>query len=126
MFEGLSGKHSCEDIWSVVDGEEHILVLRELIPILQSREPILLPHNQIAYWWMQSPTVKKRSKRYDKCDISVPGIVAEGVKNPFNLPFRMVDGSHRMAKMKLETQIKESYFYVITENEFYEHLTKVG
>jgi hypothetical protein len=67
---------------------------------------------------MDDPSAKL-DNRYIKCDISYPGIVVEDAPNPFSKKYRMIDGSHRMAKMLLETLIRESYFYVLTEKEFY-------
>jgi hypothetical protein len=65
---------------------------------------------------------RKKDKRYETCNIRIPGIVALDVINPYNKKYRMVDGSHRMAKMLFETKIRESLFYVITKEELYERV----
>ena len=58
-------------------------------------------------------------RRYVTCDISIPCIVLENVSNPHNLKYRMIDGKHRMMKMKSHGQL-DSMFYVPVS---YTHLT---
>lgn len=117
---GLTGYHDCSGKWRVTDSDQEIY-LPDLIPILESREPQLVDHRYIGWRCMDNP-VMKMDERYVECDIEVPGILAYNVTNPFGKIYRMVDGSHRMAKMTLETNITESLFYIITEEEFYRFL----
>jgi hypothetical protein len=37
--------------------------------------------------------------RYEKCNTKFPGILVKGGPNPFNLPYRLVDGKHRIEKL---------------------------
>lgn len=121
MFENLSGVHTCFGKWQITTGIDQYAEVRDTIPYLLDRDPILIPHDQIAWKHMDDPSAKL-DNRYIECDISYPGIVVEGAINPFDKKYRMIDGSHRMAKMVLETLIRESYFYVLTEKEFYSML----
>jgi len=52
-------------------------------------------------------------RRYVTCDISIPCIVLENVSNPDNLKYRMIDGKHRMMKMRAHGQL-DSMFYVLS------------
>lgn len=106
--------------WRVCD-EDMALFNEDLIPILRKKEPQLLLHRYIAWWGMDAPE-KKMDKRYQNCDITVPCIVAKDVQNKYDKIFVMIDGGHRMAKMTLETDIRESWFYVISKEEFFAHL----
>ena len=37
-------------------------------------------------------------ERYHSCNTEYPGIVIPGVNNPYGLPYRLIDGKHRMMK----------------------------
>ena len=37
--------------------------------------------------------------RYEKCNTKFLGILVKGGLNPFNLPYRLVDGKHRIEKL---------------------------
>ena len=60
--------------------------------------------------------------RYNRCDVSYPCIITIG-KNPYNCKYRMIDGRHRMYKMK-ELGINESIFYVLELEIFNKYLKK--
>ena len=94
-----------------------MLKLRKLRRFLRERDPELLFHGDIAWKCMDNPS-DKQDARYKNCDIRVPGIVVCGAVNPFSKPYRMIDGSHRMARMALETGIDASSFYVLSNDEF--------
>lgn len=118
MIHAIKGIHSCVGQWQLTEGVDQYVEVRDTIPYLLNRDPIMILHDQIAWKCMDDPSAKL-DNRYIKCDISYPGIVVEDAPNPFSKKYRMIDGSHRMAKMLLETLIRESYFYVLTEKEFY-------
>lgn len=120
----LDGTHSCTKEWRVYDNKDSYLSISDLQPIIDTREPELLSHKDIGWKCMYDPYFKI-DERYLLADIMCPGIVAIDVTNPYNKPYRMVDGSHRMAKMKLETNFNASFFYVITPAEFYMFLRDV-
>ena len=141
MNNFVTGHHPCnirqanEEVpeiedWRVIFAninEYHYIEVVDLLPLLASREPITLPHEQIC-WRGQDDNflcIKKQTKKYEDCDISFPGLVAESVPNPKDLPYRMIDGCHRMAKMKWEhPEITESPFLVISYAEFMANLRK--
>jgi len=113
----LKGEHTCYYEWAVQEETFKRLRLRKLKPIIENLQPVLIKHEYISWKGKDNPQDKIDGK-YKKCDISIPGIVSP-VKNYHNCLYRMIDGSHRMAKMILETDISESYFYVITPEIFY-------
>lgn len=113
----LRGEHTCCDEWALEEGTCKKLRLRKLEPLLENIEPTLIKHELISWKGKDKPS-NKINYKYQVCDVSCAGIVCE-VKNLHNLKYRLIDGSHRMAKMTLETDIRESYFYVIPPEEFY-------
>jgi hypothetical protein len=54
--------------------------------------------------------------RYTIADMKYPIIVAEGMENPYNLPFRLIDGRHRILK-HLYLNKKTVHSYVLTKND---------
>ena len=61
--------------------------------------------------------------RCEEAEISWPCIVVENASNPDDKKYRMMDGRHRMYKMK-ELNIDESIFYVLELKIFNKHLKK--
>ena len=53
--------------------------------------------------------------RYLKCDIKYPCIVLNNAVNPHGKKYRLIDGKHRMAKMRKQG-ITSSEFYVLELN----------
>ena len=51
-------------------------------------------------------------KRFHDCDETIPGILLKGGPNPYNNPYRMVDGRHRIEKLISQRKTKGK-FYVI-------------
>ena len=107
----LKGHHTCCNEWAIVEGTFKRLRLGRLIKFLKDENLNIINHELISWKGKDNPKIRI-DQRYYECDISFPGIICP-IINPHNLFYRMVDGSHRMAKMILETSIKESYFYVI-------------
>ena len=55
---------------------------------------------------------KKNSRRMAKACPSIPGVLVETSQNPCGLPYRMIDGAHRLCalKLKLHTYDADSNF----------------
>jgi len=114
----LKGFHICTNSkfqgdWSI-NGNNCVINLFYLKPFLLEERLTIIKHSEIAYKGISN------QKRYEKCDISFPGIVCE-CENPLNLKYRLIDGNHRMVKMK-NNNIYESLFYVIKREEFLDSL----
>jgi hypothetical protein len=68
---------------------------------------------------------KMIKQRYKDADLSFPPIVADGAPNPCDKRYRMIDGSHRMAKMILDYNLEAAEFFVISNKLFYSLLEDV-
>ena len=73
-------------------------------------ETQIIDHEEIA--WGSNNLKHRRGLRYDKCDISYPGIVCKDCPNPYGRKYRLIDGNHRMGKMT-NMNITKSPFYII-------------
>lgn len=116
------GVHKCDNTplwgdWTVKDNCNHGLFIGDIKHLLTKDRLVRLNHKIIASQPMHS------KEKYKKCNIKLPCIVAKNVKNPKKLPYRLIEGSHRMQKMK-DNNIKNSMFYTISESEFYNNLTE--
>ena len=59
-------------------------------------------------------------ERYNAADIGYPCILTKG-QNPYNCKYRMIDGKHRITKMK-NMGIEESIFYIVDFDIFFKLL----
>ena len=114
----LTGIHDMIGEWRISDKDQYIRLSR-LMPYLRDKKPSLVNHNLICWKYMDDPDKKVDGLRYLNCDITVPGILVE-YDNPGKKKYRMIDGSHRITKMLLETDLVESYFYIIPKKKFLE------
>jgi hypothetical protein len=78
--------------------------------------------SDIAFKGRDNPLSQRREnciccngERYKNCDPSFPGILVKDCPNPFDLPYRLVDGKHRVERAIARGQTK-SLFNVITYN----------
>ena len=99
--------------------------IKELIPLCKHSNLLEIPLDQIAYvsmhmsydeFWKNSKPEKKQ-----KVDLSYPCIVVPKLRNPFNLPYLLLDGRHRITEMK-KAGMASSKFYVISKNELYPYV----
>lgn len=90
-----------------VENKDADLYLPEIAHLLIETKTI--DHEDIA--WKNFPG-KYEGIRYDECDISYPGIVCKDAPNPYGKKYRMIDGSHRMAKMT-DMKVTKSCYYII-------------
>ena len=119
----LIGRHWCtidstHGDWRI-DGKEYVLHLEKIKPFLKKELKKVIKFSDIGYKGknMNPPLVKER---YDACDINFPGILTEG-QNPYRCKYRMIDGKHRIIKMK-NMGLEESLFYIIDYNLFIKQL----
>jgi len=110
------------------NGDQFLVRLDSYIPFLEEQNLNTIPFEQIA-WKGKNFHWSRRGKyccccggeRYYKCDPSIPGIILKGAPNPYNLPYRMVDGKHRIEKL-ITKNVTESTFYVIDYRTWFETL----
>lgn len=119
----LIGRHWCNidptyGDWRI-DGKEYVLHLERIKKYLKKESKKLVKFSEIGY---KGKDMNPRliEERYNACDIKFPGILTEG-QNPYGCRYRMIDGKHRIIKMK-NMGIKESLFYVIDYNLFIKQL----
>lgn len=62
-------------------------------------------------------------KRFHECDDTIPGILLKNAPNPYNLPYRLSDGKHRIEKL-ISKNMLEFNFYVIDYEEWFKTLKK--
>ena len=91
-----------------IDNKNAKLYLSKIIDLLS--ETKIIDHEDIA--WGMKVDKHWKGPRYDKCDISYPGIVCKDAPNPYGKKYRLIDGNHRMAKMT-DMNITKSCYYVI-------------
>jgi len=115
----INGVHSCSlslyGDWRI-NGETMILQLSDIFHLLTDKKIKIISHDRIAWKGMNlsrelfMKTVDQ--KRYSDCEITYPGIIAKNAPNPYNLKYRMIDGKHRIAKLR-QMGIHRSLFYVL-------------
>ena len=106
------------DDWRLNSNQNYkiAVIIKDLLP--HCKDLIKVPLDQIAYVSMHlSPEEFEKICRKNPVDISYPGIIVPGLRNPFNLPYVLIDGRHRMHKMK-QLGITESKFYIISQEVF--------
>jgi len=129
----IKGDHVCGDDmggnWEL-NCNIYKLSIRELFKNgeLKIENKRYVDHDEICWKYKTNPVRRKNSNRYKKCDIHYPGILVETRDNPLKLPYRMIDGAHRMLKRYIEypeLYDSGSYFYVISEYTMYKYLRRV-
>lgn len=123
----LTGSHSLHSFspiygdWSF-DGIEGIIYLEKLIPFLKKDRLESIKIDEIG--WKGKHLSEEESincpccngERYIRCDVNIPGIVSLNAPNPYNKKYRMIDGKHRIRKMK-NNGCTHGLFYVFTYKE---------
>ena len=119
MLEGshFIGNSTVYGDWTVYNDVGFIDV-QDLIPYLTEDNLHVIKHEEIG-WKGKHLTegiaeycICCGGSRYEACDIKYPGIVSLGAPNCYSNKYRMIDGKHRMMKMR-KLGITKSSFYVI-------------
>lgn len=113
--------------WHVVSGDwslpgldprvVYLLPVDALFEMVKDRQPVDLPLDEVCY---REDVVSE--ERLHACSLDYPCIVAEGVANPDRRPYRLLDGNHRLHKMRREHR-RSARFYVLKHDDF-RHLVK--
>ena len=100
-----------QDEWMVFDVPTKIVTSR-LYPIIKEKslEPVYLQLTEFAF--KDLDTIDIESPRYTIADIGYPLIAVDGLSNPNNKRYRMIDGRHRLLKQLNEGKTK-FLFYVL-------------
>ncbi len=118
----LLGHHTLRNEWHLQDFpalEEpnyYMIPNCDLFPLIKDRDPELIDFSDICHKPMLEPDYTEHSRRYKACNEKIPGVVVEGMANPENLRYRMIDGKHRIHKLK-NLNVDKSQFYVLRYEE---------
>lgn len=109
-------------IHSLSEDNNLILPIQKIEHLLTEDKLQLVQHKDIAWkgkhlypFHNLENCVCCEGKRYASCDIKYPGIITEG-HNPYDNKYRMIDGKHRMQKMRY-LGMTQSQYYLIPFNE---------
>lgn len=120
----LKGYHDCVKSnyygdWRLFENINHIDLERINYLLTETQT---LNHEDIAWKGMDLPEEMVTNEciccdglRYLECNIKYPCIVLNNAVNPHNKKYRLIDGKHRMAKMR-KRGITSSEFYVLELN----------
>ena len=86
-------------------------------------KPEYLPISDIAYKDISNIDVE--DSRYLTADTSFPGIVVKDMPNPYNKPYRLIDGRHRILK-RLNDDQETVNVYILTEQDIRKFYTDYG
>lgn len=127
----INGWHSCYGDWTLHEVSKELVRIRlnSIQHLLTDDRLQLLNHKDISWKGKNYPLsvtgkhcICCAGRRYHNCDINVPCIVLENASNPDNLKYRMIDGKHRMMKMRAHGQL-DSMFYVLSLNSILPFIT---
>ena len=112
-----------EDEWMVFDMPTKI-VISNLYPVIKEKllEPVYLHLTEFAF--KNLDTIDSESPRYINADIGYPLIAVEGLSNPSNKKYRMIDGRHRLLKQLNEGKT-EFLFYVLPFNSIKHYIERM-
>lgn len=68
--------------------------------------------------------IDQEGNRYKNADITLPCLVVEGMENPHNKPYRMIDGRHRLLK-SANNNIMEIVAYVLDRSQAVKFITYI-
>ena len=102
--------------WCLEGCREMYLDIGSIINLIEFRDatPISLDIDEIAHKELDS--IDTGSNRYIAANTRFPGIVVEGMQNPYNKKYRLIDGRHRLLKTINEGKTKMNV-YVLLESD---------
>eukprot|EP00929_Paragymnodinium_shiwhaense_P046130 TRINITY_DN23497_c0_g1_i3.p1 TRINITY_DN23497_c0_g1~~TRINITY_DN23497_c0_g1_i3.p1 ORF type:complete len:291 (+),score=59.65 TRINITY_DN23497_c0_g1_i3:52-873(+) len=134
----LAGAHTWDDNWDLgqrmtpeTDGCIRISDMIELL-VKKFRKPSVVSLAEIchkpmyldAFRGLDDPSMEycddpdMSPERWERSCPLVPGILAEGVENPCGARYRMLDGRHRICKLKKQASaVTHARFYVLSAEE---------
>ena len=91
-------KHIMTGDWQLQGKPEMVIEIPKVIQLINYRklEPVELDIDCIAYKELDS--IDTKEARYIVANTNYAGIVVEGMENPYNKKYRLIDGRHRLLK----------------------------
>ena len=109
--------HNCTRDWAIGGVEKDICVKN----LFCEGKMEIVKFSDIAIKYFDK--IKEEGRRYEEADVRFPGILAEGVENPYNKRYRLCDGRHRIKKL-INQGHSEGVFYIISNKYFMEVFNK--
>jgi len=105
-------KHIMTGEWKLDNTPNMFIDVLQVIPYIQVKQiqPTVIDIADISHKELDS--IDTTEARYITANINYPAIVVEGMQNPHNKPYRMIDGRHRLLK---QINNKTINAYVLTE-----------
>ena len=116
--------------WSI-GNEVSLIHLKDLEPYLTEDNLQTIEHEEIGWKGrhltegIEEDCLCCNGNRYKTCDIKYPGILSLGAPNHYSKKYRMIDGKHRMMKMR-KLGITESLFYVLAFEDLKKFIKKIN
>ena len=111
----MAGRWSLESLAHLEEPNYYMIRNKRLAPIIEKKEPVLVDFSEICHKGMDKEDPHEL-QRYDKCNPRFPGIIVEGMPNYKNRKYRMIDGKHRIRKLK-NAGANQGLFYVLSFSE---------
>ena len=116
--------HIMENDWELESIGPARIITSKLYPLIKYKKlnPIELYLDEVAYKPLDNIDVD--SVRYKLADINYPLFVIEGMHNPYNKPYRLIDGRHRLLKQLNEGKTK-FLFYIFTIDDINHYIERI-
>ena len=123
------GRHTIKKPWSLGKYDNNVITVEDMYRIILKRRlhPVAIDFRDICHKDM-GPTNQsiesicgrkfKDAARADRGPAQVPGILVRSTQNPCSKPYRMVDGAHRICRMKAAV-LREGVFLCSTRRRRY-------
>jgi hypothetical protein len=107
-------KHIMTGEWRLDNTPDMFINVLQVIQYIQFKQ---IPSQEIQIADIshkELDSIDKAEARYITANINYPVIVVQGMQNPHNKPYRMIDGRHRLLK---QINNKTVNAYVLTEQD---------
>jgi len=113
--------HELKDEWAIEGVGEGIIDTRLLWDLVKYKQLILqhLSIDKISHKPLD--TIDIRGPRYKLADTRFPLLVVEGMANPHNKPYRLIDGRHRLLK-HIEGNLLQVPCYILLVDQVLPHV----
>ena len=113
-----------ENDWEIESIGPSKIVTSNLYPLIKYRKlnPIELHIDEFAYKSLD--TIEINHHRYKLADVAYPLFAVEGMENPHNKKYRMIDGRHRLLK-QINLGKDKFLFYIFQYDEIKHYINKI-
>ena len=113
-----------EDEWEIKNIGPAKIITSNLYPLIKYKKlnPIKLHLDEFAYKPLEE--IETNGVRYKLADISYPLFAIEGMENPYNKKYRMIDGRHRLLKQIILGH-DTFLFYIFHYNDIKHHIQRL-